>query len=282
MTRKQTNANRLALGGAAAGALALLIGYRLVSARKGAEDTAERERTTYPPLDTPKPVAEALWIVDSGPITAMGIRLPVRMSIIRLANGDLLLHSPTQFSADLARKVEALGPVRHLVAPNVAHWTFLSDWQRHYPDARTWAAPGLRDRPQVRRSGLRFDADLGEQAPDEWAGEIDQGVVPGGAGFREVYFFHRPSGTLLLTDLIENLEPAKLPPLARALMRLSAGTEGTTARYLRMALRRDRDRAAGAVRQMIAHKPERVILAHGQWFQDRGTERLKEAFAWLL
>ncbi|RYF73771.1 MAG: DUF4336 domain-containing protein, partial [Comamonadaceae bacterium] len=60
----------------------------------------------------------------------MGLKLPLRMTIIRLKNGDLLLHSPTPFSPEVAKAVEGLGRVRHLVAPNIAHWTFLADWQR--------------------------------------------------------------------------------------------------------------------------------------------------------
>ena len=39
---------------------------------------------TYPPLDVLKPVAKDLWIVDSGPQEAMGLTLPVRMTVIRL------------------------------------------------------------------------------------------------------------------------------------------------------------------------------------------------------
>src|SRR5690554_7177984 len=94
---------------------------------------------TYPPLDTPKPVGENLWIVDSGPMKAMNVLpIPVRMTVIRLAAGDLVLHSPTRFSPALRQSLEALRPIRHLVAPNSAHWTFMQAWQEQLPDAMTW------------------------------------------------------------------------------------------------------------------------------------------------
>uniref|UniRef100_UPI002FC73B2C DUF4336 domain-containing protein n=1 Tax=Escherichia coli TaxID=562 RepID=UPI002FC73B2C len=115
---------------------------------------------TYPPLDVPKNVTETLWIVDSGPMKAMGvISIPVRMTVIRLKNGELLLHSPTQHTEKLQGILEEFGPIRHLVAPNIAHWTFMRDWQRHLPDVITWAVPDLRDRGTVKRSGLRVDRD---------------------------------------------------------------------------------------------------------------------------
>jgi len=181
----RARSNGLMLAGAAAAAAGV---WALARGRRRLDSPAARARATYPPLDIPKPVAEGVWIVDSGPINAMGLTLPVRMTIFRLKDGDLLLHSPTRFSAEVARAVEALGPVRHLVAPNIAHWTFLADWQSAYPDATTWAAPGLRDRAQVRASNVRINAELSETAPAEWADTLDQGIVPGGAGFNEVWF----------------------------------------------------------------------------------------------
>jgi len=243
---------------------------------------AVHDQATYQPLDTLKPVAEDIWIIDSGPISAMGLQLPVRMTIIRLASGDLVLHSPTMFSKAVAEVVAALGTVRHLVAPNVAHWTFLTEWQHAFPEATIWAAPGLGERPQVRASGLLVDAVLGDEAPPAWADEITQGVVAGGGGFHENWFFHRASRTLVLVDLIENLEPAKLPPFARLVMRISAATNGTTARYLRPIVRLGGPKAKQAISEFIALAPERVIFAHGRYFEKQAAEQLQRAFAWLL
>ena len=51
---------------------------------------------TYPPLDVPKPVADGVWIVDSGPLRVFGLLgLPIRMTALQLSSGDMLMHSPT-------------------------------------------------------------------------------------------------------------------------------------------------------------------------------------------
>jgi len=271
--------NGLVLAGLGALAVAGIWGWKKRTRR--ADDDAWRARLTYPPLDIPKSVADGLWVVDSGPMSAMGLRLPIRMTIVRLTDGDLLLHSPTPFSADLAAAVDTLGRVRHLVAPNVAHWTFLADWQRAYPDATTWGAPGLRDRAQVRASDVRIDEDLGDIAPDAWTDLLDQGVVTGG-GFAEVWFFHRRTRTLLLVDLIEDLEPGKLPPVERQLMQVVAATRGTTARYLRLPVRLGGETAKRSIRAIMALEPERVIFAHGATFERDGAARLRQAFDWLV
>ncbi|WP_158266387.1 DUF4336 domain-containing protein [Allosphingosinicella deserti] len=261
-------------------AAGILLGLRAADGVGGGAGKAEE--ATYPPLDVPKPLAADLWIVDSGPMHIAGLTLPIRMTIVRLQGGDLLIHSPTRFTPDLGRQIDALGTVRHLIAPNIAHWTFLSEWQQAYPATTTWGAPGLRDRRQVRVSAVTIDRELGDEAPPAWRDEIDQGIVSGAGGFRETYFFHKASRTLILVDLIESVEPARLPPLTRFAMRLSGATRDSTAFHVRSLLLLDRQQARQAVTRMLALQPARVLFAHGRWFADRGAERLNRAFAWLL
>lgn len=243
---------------------------------------ASQSDVTYPPLDTLKPVAENVWVVDSGPMNAMGLTLPVRMTIIRLASGVMWLHSPTRFDRKLRGEIEAIGPIRHLVAPNVAHWTFLKEWQAECPDAQTSAAPNLRERAQVKAAGVRLDRDLGDAPPDDWADEFEQIIVPGAFGFREVAFLHRPSRSLLLTDLIQNLETDKLPLGTRLFATVTGASNGTTPTQLRLALRPRRADAAAAMQRIVAWSPERVIFTHGRWFDRDGAAQLKRAMAWLV
>jgi hypothetical protein len=242
----------------------------------------ERDRIGYPPLDTLKQVSDNIWIVDSGPMKAGGLSIPVRMTVIRLSAGGLLLHSPTQVTDPLVAELRQLGPVRHLIAPSIAHWTFLPDWQKAFDGAEVWAVPGLRDRPQVRSSGLRIDRDLSNETPESWAGDIEQGLVHGGAGFVEAYVFHRRSRTLVLVDLIQNLDPHRLPPVTAAVAELSRATTGRTAAHVRVATALGGAEAKEQIRRLLSLKPERVIFAHGSWFDSGAAERLRHAFDWLL
>ena len=79
----------------------------------------------YEPINVLKPVAADLWIVD-GPQIEFGmgpLKFPftTRMTILRLRNGELILHSPVALTPALRSAVELLGPVRFLVAPNSLH-----------------------------------------------------------------------------------------------------------------------------------------------------------------
>ncbi len=240
---------------------------------------------TYPPLDTPKPVADGVWIVDSGPQAVMGfIQLPVRMTVIRLPSGELWLHSPTRFTSALKGALEAIGPIRHLVAPNIAHWTHLKEWQQACPAALTSAAPELRERAAVKKEGLRLDRDLHDPAPPDWAGTIDQIVVPGAGGFREVAFFHTPTRTLLLTDLLVNLEARKLPLATRLFARANGmlAPNGKAPAYLRLMLRLKGAEAREALSRVLAWEPERVVITHGRWFERDGAAGVRRGFGWLV
>jgi hypothetical protein len=231
------------------------------------------------PLAAPKPVAEAIWLVDDS-IVASGLLLPIRMTVMRLASGDLVLRSPCRFTPNLGESLGALGTVLHLVAPITAHWIHLAEWQRAYPNAKTWAVPGLRDRGQVRRAGVRIDEDLQKSAPEKWAGELDQGLIAGGLGFVEAYFFHRVCRTLVLCDLVQNLEQVRLPPVTRWAVKAARGTAGTTANHVRAVLWLGSKATRRTLRTMVAIEPEQVIFAHGEIFASDVAPLFRTAFAW--
>lgn len=270
----------LGLAGAALGSKAL---FALAAATVGSALFSEvhahdAPSTLYRPLDVPKPFGPDLWLVDS----EMGPGLPVRMTVIRLEDGGLLLHSPTRFSAGLRHALEAIGPIRHLVAPNSVHWTFVKPWQDAVPDARVYAAPGLRERGQVKRSGLLVDEVLSDVAPAAWGGAIEQVVVPGGAGFREVVMFHAPSRTVLMTDLVQNFEARKLPWVLRPLGWLLGNTSPASKApaHLRAVVRLATG-AAAAARRVVAWRPERILMTHGTPITTGATERLRASLGWL-
>ncbi|MGJ4891033.1 SDR family oxidoreductase [Bradyrhizobium sp. HKCCYLS3077] len=228
-------------------------------------------------------VAENVWIVDAGRISAAGLPLPIRMTVIRLSSGDLLLHSPTRYSLALREELERLGPIKYLLAPNVAHWMFLPDWQAALPHVRVYAAPGLAERQQVRRSRLRIDRELTDVTPDEWSEDL-QLVLVSAPFFTEVEVFHRPSRTLILTDLVQNLAPESLGLLSRPAAKLLGITapDGKAPAYLRMLLRLGGRAVRLAAARLIALSPERVIFAHGRWFDSGGTQQLRRSLGWLI
>ena len=243
--------------------------------------------TLYEPINTFKPVDDNIWIVD-GPIVQMamyGTKIPAttRMTIVRLGNGGLWCHSPTALTPALQTEIDRLGPVEHLVSPNKIHYTHIQRWAEAYPHAIAWASPGVRERAASQHIPVTFQADLGDTPPPDWATEIDQAIVRGSRFLDEVVFFHRQSQTLILTDLIENFEPAKVAKGFRWIIRLMgiADPNGGTPLDLRLTFWGRKAQARQGYEQMLAWAPEKIILAHGRWYPENGVAELKRAFQWL-
>ncbi|MFY0567865.1 DUF4336 domain-containing protein [Archangium lansingense] len=251
------------------------------------EEVWEGPIRLYTPLDVPRPLTENVWLVD-GPVVRMAaygtyIPFPSRMTIVRLANGDLWLHSPTALSEPLRRRVEALGRVAHLVSPNKIHYAHIAAWKAAYPAARAWASPGVRERAASQGIAVSFNAELGDTPPPEWGGELEQLVFRGSRFMEEVVFLHRASRTLLLADLIENFEADHVSPGLRWLVRLSGNLhpDGKAPLDLRLMFLGRKDVARACLKRMLAWQPERIVLAHGRCYLERGTEELRRAFRWL-
>jgi short-subunit dehydrogenase len=229
------------------------------------------------------PVTEDVWVYDDAPINAAGLPLPVRMTVVRLSTGEILLHSPVRYSPALHREVEPLGRIRYLLAPNTAHWIFLKNWQNAVPDALTFSAPGLAGRNQVRTAGVRIDRELDDGTPAEWAEDLAT-VLVSAPFFCEVAIFHKRTRTLILTDIVQNLDPKMYPWPIRPLAHLLGITKpgGRAPIYLRLLLRLGGRSVQSAARRLAAFSPEKVIFAHGEWFDRQATERLRRSLHWLV
>jgi short-subunit dehydrogenase len=228
-------------------------------------------------------VTDEIWIVDDKPISAAGQELPVRMVVVRLSNGDLVLHSPVRYSSDLRHHLERLGAIRYLLAPNIAHWMFLPEWQRELPHAKAFAARGLSTRRQVRAAGIRIDRELAGVTPEEWTADLET-VAVDAPMFCEIELFDKRSRTLILTDLVQNLDLDHLSATNEAAANLLgiSGPDGKAPLYLRLLLRLGGRSVGAAAERLVSLAPERVIFAHGDWFQTDGTERLRQSLRWVV
>ncbi|MDW5375375.1 DUF4336 domain-containing protein [Halomonas sp. HP20-15] len=239
--------------------------------------------TGYEPLYNLKAVAPDIWIVDGSWVRFYGIPFPTRMTIVRLSNGDVWVHSPIAIHDELDKAISTIGPVRYLIAPNWIHYSWVPIWQKRFPGALTFVSPGVVERAVSRGVQLLFDEQLSNESAAYWTNEIDQRIAESGY-HREVVFFHRATRTLILTDLIENFEKHKMPWWTRPLLKLGGvcAPNGGMPRDMAASFKRRREHLSQLVMEMISWKPDRIILAHGKWFESNGVRELKRAFRKFL
>jgi hypothetical protein len=219
-----------------------------------------------------------IWIADGPVVSAIaGFHYPTRMAVIRLKDGTLVIWSPVTPSPELFDAIDALGTVGHILAPNALHHLALPDWHLRYPTALIHPAPGLAEK----RTDLAFSSDLGDAPHLAWAGEIDQVVVPNSIA-DEVVFFHKASGTVIFTDLLQNMPRGWYNGWRSIVARLDlmTGTTPRVPRKFRMALRARK--AAEPISRVLDWPAERVLMAHGTPVTNDAQSYLRGAFGWLV
>ena len=239
----------------------------------------------YEPINVYKPVAADIGIVD-GPfeyLTTAGVTLPLpfttRMTIVRLTNGDLFLHSPIKFDDRLEKELREIGTVRHLVSPNQFHYAHIGEWLKAFPQAIAWASPRVRERARARHIDIDFARDLDADAAEEWRREIDQTLFPGGY-FKEFIFFHKASKTLIVTDTIINIELDKISEPWRTVTRLTGMYHpyGQIFFGMRLPLLLQRRKAKAALGKIRSWQPQRILLSHGRCFDAHADEAIRRIF----
>ncbi|MDX2166046.1 MAG: DUF4336 domain-containing protein [Deltaproteobacteria bacterium] len=221
-------------------------------------------------------LAEDLWVVER-PLRFAGVEVGTRMTVVRLRDGSLFLHSPVALDEALRAALLRVGVPRYAVAPNRFHHLFVGDYRRAFSTVRLFAAPGLAEK----RTDLQFDAVLSAVPPPDWAGQLDQEFFAGLPIMNEVVFAHRASRTLITADLAFNFGPAA-PFATRLAFRLVGAYGRFGPSRVEKLLVRDRAAARAALQRILTWDFDRVVVTHGAVLESGGREALRAGYAWLL
>ncbi len=221
------------------------------------------------------PFAEGVWL-STEPVRFLGLHLTATMTVLRLADGALLLHSPVAMTPARRDAVEALGPVAHLYSPNTYHHLRIGEWAAAFPAARLHAPAGL----AKKRRDVRIDRVHGESPEPAFAGVFEELPI---RGFRleESVLFYRPARTLVVADLAHNIGRPQ-----HWWTKLYAGAMGfydrvALSRAIRASAFSDRAAARRSLDDVLACPFDRLVVGHGAPLTAGGQEALAAAYAWL-
>ena len=226
-------------------------------------------------------VKSQIWILEY-PIRYAGLDLFGRMTIVRFDNGDLLIHDPCEINGLIKREIDAIGEVRYIIAPGSYHHLFVTDFQQKYPQAETFLCPGL----ERKRPDINFDWILGNRPDHRWENVFDQVVVQGTKYMWEVAFFHKPSKTLILVDLLENIGDDFRHPTSlllrfwwKVVYRMWNNPKAAPEYQMGWG---KKDIVKKALNRILSWKPERIILAHGELVESNTQSVLTSAWQKVL
>lgn len=214
-------------------------------------------------------LTDGVW--DLGDVLSLpgGVKLPSRTTVLRDADGGLVLYGPLKLTDEQAAAIDALGEVRTIVGPSLFHHLYLRQAKERWPEARLLGAPGL----DAKRENLSFDGLLED-------GELAPGVraltIQGMPKLNEVVLIHEPSGTLACADLCFRIREAKgMSKLAFKLM----NDMGDTLKRSRLWKWSIKDQGAyrASLDTLLSQDFDAVVMAHGDPVLEGGKGQLEEA-----
>ncbi|MEM9451863.1 MAG: DUF4336 domain-containing protein [Cyanobacteria bacterium P01_E01_bin.6] len=227
-------------------------------------------------------IAPDLWTMTQ-PLRFLGLSVGSRMTIVRLPNRDLILISPIELTEGDRQALDPLGTVRHIIAPNLFHHLSIGSAHAFYPGATVWGVVGLSEkRPDLTFDAIFTQSGTFEQVLDYQPFDGFEAILPLGIKpAQETVFYHRPSRTLIITDIAFNFDPT-----SSLETRLAARVLGTynTLRPSRLEKWGTRDKATveTSVQQVLSWDFDRVIPGHGAILETGGKDQFKSGYEWFL
>lgn len=223
-----------------------------------------------------KPLGDSIWVTHV-PFKVLGAPLGKTTTVMRLKDGDLIIHSGAPLGAEDVAAVCELGRPRWLMEGSRMHDTFARSMRALFPEVTYLLPPRfpLSTEALAPAEKLKVNA-----LPESWNGEIEVERIGGVPAVEEHAVWHRPSGTLILSDLVFNLA---LAPGARVpfFLRWISGIKAfpATSRLVKLATK-DKQAAARSIDRVLAWDFERVVVGHGEIMAVNAKDLLKEALKW--
>jgi hypothetical protein len=234
----------------------------------------------FTPLPGLQEFGKNIWIVEGPRVLDMGIWFTTRMTIVKLSNGTLWINSPVPTSFDILRQISKLGSVKYLVAATPRHVWRLDSWHTLFPEAQMWVT--RKTAYTLAKGKLSFTGFLKDELFEDWKEDLDQVLFKGSSSIEEGFFFHKPSNTLILDDMIQihSREPGQ--PFLNALMNLDgvAAPFGGVGIDIRLSFG-DKKLAQKSLEKVLAWNFDKLIMAHGPCIIKDAKSIVERAFGWL-
>lgn len=160
------------------------------------------------------PITTGVWAAER-PFIWNNIDVGGRSVVARMKDGNLLVHSPIEWTESLGNCLKSLGgEVKYVISPNYEHLKYAKQWSEKYPFAYMIACPGLPEK----LPDINWNIELGHETPIEISNSNDSvffdcelNPFTGKPFFNEVAFYHKQSKTFFTADLFWNYPASSKP-----------------------------------------------------------------------
>ncbi len=223
-----------------------------------------------------KTIGENIAVIPR-PFSVLRMPLGKTTTVIRLTDGRLLLHSAGPWGEAEVRAINQWGPVAGLMEGSRIHDTFAREMRRWFPGVPYGLPAG-------------FPVAAAELAPAEplaswaqrWGDEIKVHRIAGLPRLQEHALLHRASRTLVLTDLVFNLDIPAGPRVPWALRWISGlkAFPGTS-RLVKLCVK-DARAVRASLEEILAWEFDQVVVSHGEVITVEAKNTLRRVLHWGL
>ncbi len=218
-----------------------------------------------------KPLDENLWTLEGS--LPFHMPLPRTMTVFRLSNGGLWIHSAIALNAEGRRKLESFGAPKILVVPSTMHRLDAPVYKRLYPSIRVVA-------PEAAIKRVEEKVSVDASCENEFQGsEVIVHRMPGAKPIELAYEVPLARGgkALVINDVLVNVQ--QMPGLFGAVLKLvgRAGKFRSPPSNKLILLDDRRKFAAWLGQQSHRHDIKVITVAHGEAVTDRIPQLLSDA-----
>lgn len=191
------------------------------------------------------------------PWRAFGIDFQRNVTLLRLRDGRLIIHSTAPFESEDVSAIGRFGEPAWLVEATLLHDTFAKVGHAAFPELPYYAPADF-----GQASGVATESLI--SPPPDWTGEIEVLEIAGLRRPNEHAFFHRASRILVLADLLFHF-PSDTTGWGRFFMqRIMRLPRLLGMSVLFRLMIRDQEAFARSMRQMLEWDFERIVVAHAE------------------
>lgn len=221
-----------------------------------------------------------VWILDGNLIHFKTMPILPKTVVIKLQNGDLWVHSPITLTAERLQLIRTVSNnVKYLVAPNKYHYQGVDDWKKEFADAQLWVSHGC----PKKLPKIKYDHVIDPKRKDyPWSDEISQVLMGGNRFLDEIFFMHKPSKTLIITDWVHRQDPQNEGAAWRCMKRglNMLLPNGGIPRHIKATLT-SKEQGRQAMDVVLSWDFEHVIVGHGSSVEGDGYDYVRRMFRWL-
>ncbi|KAF6836775.1 hypothetical protein CMUS01_05293 [Colletotrichum musicola] len=234
-----------------------------------------------------------------------------RATLVRLTSGALAVFSPVALTDAVRAKIaEKGGNLAYIVAPDIEHHIFLSEYKAAFPDAKIIGPDGLPQKrakqaadPKINPADEFFVVFKGGEKKrettitPEFDADFEYEYVDSHAN-KELVFYFRPDRVLIQADLLFNLpateQYSRVPEAERdtssGIANKIFGPLQTTEGDVKWVRRfqwyvlsaKDRPSFNESIRRIDGWDFDTIVPCHGDTIQGDGKEKFRKVFEWHL